>query len=213
MHSQADESVMTNQHKQTELMPEEAMDQIRRAYEARDHELRQKFNRSLSFQDAMDDRWERAKRLGFGKGTSIYNSANIFGEVRVGVNTWIGPNVILEGVGGGITIGDTVSISSGVHIYTHNTVAWSLTGGKIEAQQAPVSIGDRNYIGSQSIISAGINIGDGCVIAANTFVNANVASGDVVGGTPGRRLGHVEFRDNVPFIVYDSGKVTSLTNE
>ncbi|MBL4722063.1 MAG: acyltransferase [Alphaproteobacteria bacterium] len=189
------------------------MDQIRGAYETRDQELRQKFNRSLSFQDAMDDRWERAKRLGFGDGTSIYNSATIFGDVHVGRKTWIGPYVILEGVGGGITIGDTCSISSGVHIYTHNTIAWALSGGEIETQQAPVSIGDRNYIGSQSVIAAGVRIGDGCVIAANSFVNADVASGTVVGGTPARVLGRVEFRDKIPVIVYDNGKVTSLTNE
>jgi acetyltransferase-like isoleucine patch superfamily enzyme len=195
------------------MTPEEVMDQIRAAYEARDRKLRHDFDRSLPFQDAMDDRWERAKRLGFGEGASIYNSATIFGDVRVGVNTWIGPNVILEGVGGGITIGDTVSISSGVHVYTHNTIAWSLTGGEMEAQQAPVSIGDRNYIGSQSVIAAGVEIGDGCVIAANSFVNTNVSDGEIVGGTPARRLGHVEFSDNIPVLVYDSGKVTSLTNE
>jgi acetyltransferase-like isoleucine patch superfamily enzyme len=195
------------------MTPEETMDQIRAAYEARDRELRGEFNRSLPFQDAMDDRWKRAQRLGFGDGTSIYNSATIFGDVRVGANTWIGPNVILEGVGGGITIGDTVSISSGVHVYTHNTVAWSLTGGELDAQQAPVTIGSRTYIGSQSIIAAGAEIGDGCVIAANSFVNRNVSSGEVFGGTPARRLGHVEFRNKIPVLVYDNGKVTSLTNE
>lgn len=202
-----------NDKTSTADLPNVTMDLIREAYALRDQELRESFNRSLPFQDAMDDRWKRAQRLGFGEGTSIYNSATVFGDVSVGKNTWIGPNVILEGVGGGITIGDTVSISSGVYVFTHNTVAWSLSGGKFGAQQAPVTIGSRTYIGSQSIIAGGVIIGDGCVVAANSFVNVDVAAGEVFGGTPAKRLGYVEFRGEVPVLVYDTGKVTQLIND
>jgi len=52
-------------------------------YEDRDKELREQFRRSLPFQDAMFDRWERARLLGFEEGVSIYNSALVFGDVRV----------------------------------------------------------------------------------------------------------------------------------
>src|SRR5207247_1867240 len=49
----------------------------------RDEELTRTFNRSLPFGDAMFDRWERARRLGFGDRASIYDSALVFGPVEV----------------------------------------------------------------------------------------------------------------------------------
>src|ERR1019366_8652869 len=67
-------------------------------------------NRSLPFADLLFDRWERAKMLGFGEGTSVYDSTHVFGDVQVGKNTWIGPFTILDG-SGGLTIGDNCSIS------------------------------------------------------------------------------------------------------
>lgn len=59
----------------------------------------EELNRSLPFADLLFDRWERAKMLGFGEGTSVYDSAYIFGDVKVGKNTWIGPFTILDGSG------------------------------------------------------------------------------------------------------------------
>lgn len=183
---------------------------MREAYAARDRELRDRFARSLPFQDAMFDRWERARVLGFGAGASIYNSAIVFADVRVGDGTWIGPYVLLDGSGGGIEIGSTCSISSGVQVFTHDTISWALSGGILEPRQAPVRIANRCYIGSQSVIAAGVTIGEGCVIAANSFVNADVEPGTIAGGTPARRMGRVEFRDNAPILVFDSGKRTYL---
>ena len=60
----------------------------------------QNYNRMLPFGDYLIDRWEKAKFLGFGEGTSIYDNVLVIGDVKVGKNTWIGPNVILDGSGG-----------------------------------------------------------------------------------------------------------------
>ena len=73
------------------LTPERFAELLRVCYEAGDERLRRDHQRSLPFQDALSDRWERARRLGFGEGSSIYNSAAVFGDVRVGRKTWIGP--------------------------------------------------------------------------------------------------------------------------
>ena len=161
-------------------------------YFEREAELKQKFDRSLPFCDALFDRWERARRLNFGEGTSIYNSSIVFGEVKVGLNTWIGPYTILDGSGGGIIIGDYCSVSSGVHIYTHDTVLWALSGGKLSKHTGPVHIGNCVYIGSQCVIATGVRIGMRCVIAANSFVNHDVPDGTIVGGSPAEVIGQVE---------------------
>ena len=63
-------------------------------------EKKKKFNRHVSIQDLLSDRWETANFYGFGEGTSCYNNVLIIGDVKVGKNTWIGPNVILDGTGG-----------------------------------------------------------------------------------------------------------------
>jgi acetyltransferase-like isoleucine patch superfamily enzyme len=177
---------------------------LRACYETRDDQLRREHGRSLPFQDAVFDRWERARRLGFGDGVSIYNSAAVFGDVRVGRNTWIGPNTLLDGSGGGLEIGAFCSISAGVQIYTHDTVLWALSAGVLPRAQAPVRIGDCVYVGSQSIIAAGVTIGVRCVVAANTFVNDDVPDRTVVGGSPGRRIGEVIGEADQVRILFDA---------
>ena len=94
-------------------------------------------------------------------------------DVRVGANTWIGPFVMLDGRGG-IQIGEWCSVSTGVHIYTHDTARWSLTGGRADFDVAPVSVGDRTYLGSQAIILPGSTIGDHCVVGAGSLVNCDL---------------------------------------
>jgi hypothetical protein len=59
------------------MTPERFAELLRASYLAADERLRAEFQRSLSFQDAMFDRWERARRLGFAPDTSIYNSAAV----------------------------------------------------------------------------------------------------------------------------------------
>lgn len=166
-----------------------ALEDVRLAREA---ELKARYDRSLPFADGLFDRWERARRLGFAEGASIYDSACVFGDVSVGAQTWIGPWVMLDGSGGGIRIGATCSIIAGVQIYTHDTVHWALSGGKAKRREAAVSIGDRVYVGSQSIIGRGVAVGDMCVIAANSFVNRDIAPRSIVAGTPAKAIGRVE---------------------
>lgn len=175
---------------------------IMRAYLRRERELKEKFHRSLSFQDAMFDRWERAKRLGFEHGASIYNSALVYGEVKVGSDTWIGPNALLDGIGGGIKIGSSCAISAGTQIYTHHNVNRFLSGGRLPAYKGPVEIGDNCFISSQTIIDPNIRIGDCCLVAANSFVNRSFGSHAIVAGTPARQIGRVEVLDDNVILHY-----------
>lgn len=164
---------------------------LRELYREQDQRTRAEYKRSLPLADGLHDRWERARSLGFGEGASIYHSAHVFGEVEVGAHSWIGPNVMLDGSGGRLTIGSYCSVSAGVHFYTHDTVRWALSGGKLPYRTAPITVGDNVYIGAQSVIAAGVKVGDRCLISANSLVIDDVPARTVVGGTPAKPIGLV----------------------
>lgn len=165
--------------------PSGLLDALRSLWRDRLRSVRAQWNRGLPLADYVVDRWERARLLGFGDGTSIYDSALVIGNVSVGSKTWIGPNTVLDG-SGGLVIGDYCSISAGVQIYTHDTVAWATTGGIEPSVRLPVQIGNRCYIGPNTVVARGVMIGDGAVIGAMSFVNADVPAGAKAWGCPAR---------------------------
>ena len=147
--------------------------------------------RRVSFGDLVTDRWENAREYGFGEGSSCYDNVLILGDVRVGSHTWIGPNVILDGSGHGLTIGSHCSISAGVHIYTHNTVRRSVTMGQEDVDYAPTVIGDGVYVGPNAVVAMGVTIGDSAVIGAMSLVNRNIPARKTAWGCPARIVGDV----------------------
>jgi len=150
-----------------------------------------RWHRSLPFPDELFDRWERARQLGFGDKTSIYQDSYVYGDVKVGANTWIGPSTILDGTGR-LVIGDYCSISAGVQIYTHDTVRWAVSGGRAPYEHAPVTIHDCCHIGANSVIGRGVTVGPHAVIGALSFVNADVPPRSVAVGVPARVIGTVD---------------------
>lgn len=159
------------------------------------------FNRSLPFSETLFDRWERAKKLGFGNNSSIYDSALVFGDAKVGANVWIGPNTIIDG-SGGLTIGDFCTISVGVHIYTHDNVKQTLTSGRLPIERAPVQIGNNVYIAPNAVIAKGVTIGSFSVIGAYAFVNKDVPENSIVMGQPAKLVGTVSFENGMPVFSY-----------
>jgi len=162
--------------------------QLRAFWLERRGEVHTQFNRSLPFADYVVDRWEKAKELGFGQGTSVYDSVLVVGDVTVGCNTWIGPFVVLDG-SGGLQIGSHCSISAGVQVYTHDTVEWALSGGQAASELAPTRIGDNCYVGPHTVIAKGVTIGNGCAIGANSLVLHDIPAGSKAFGTPCRVVG------------------------
>lgn len=158
---------------------------LKKIFQFKRNKLRHQYNRILPVNELFTDRWEKAKYLGFGDGTSVYDSATIFGNVEVGENTWIGPFTILDG-SGGLQIGSNCSISAGVQIYSHDTVAWAVSGGQAPYEYAAVTIEDNCYIGPNTIISKGVHLKKGTVVGANSFVNKSFVAGVKIGGSPAK---------------------------
>lgn len=163
-------------------------------------EIKKKWDRVLPFNELISDRWEKAQFLNGLSGSSIYDNSYIFGKVSIGKNTWIGPYTILDGSGGKLSIGNFCSISSGVQIYTHNTVKWAVSGGKGDYEKKSIRIGDNCYIGPNSVISMGCSIGKGSVIGTLSFVNTKIPPYSIAFGAPAKIVGKVKVKGkNVEF--------------
>jgi acetyltransferase-like isoleucine patch superfamily enzyme len=152
----------------------------------------QRYGRCLPFGDAVGDRWERARhlanepRVSIGNDVSIYDSAVLFfgSGLSIGDGTWIGPHVVLDGALAQLSIGAYVSVSAGVQIYTHDSVAWALTRGSAPYASRPTTIGSHCHIGPNAVIYSGVTIGDGSLIGANSVVTKDVPPGTWVSGVP-----------------------------
>ena len=168
-------------------MVTDLLEQLRALWRSRRSAVDARYHRTLPFGDYVVDRWEKARALGFGEGASIYDSALVIGTVEVGHQTWIGPGVVLDG-SGGLSIGAYCSISAGVQIYSHDSVAWATSGGEAAIARAPTRIGDRCYIGPNSVVAKGVTIGDGCVVGAGSVVLADLPPGSRAAGAPCRIL-------------------------
>jgi acetyltransferase-like isoleucine patch superfamily enzyme len=166
-------------------------------------DVRERWQRDLPFEELLFDRWERARELGFGEGSSIYHSSHVFGDVRVGRDTWIGPFTILDG-SGGLTIGDNCSISSGVQIYSHDTVEWAVSGGALPYRRAPVSIGSCCYLGPGTVVAKGVSVGEHSVVGVGSFVNRDVPAYSIAVGVPCRVVGRVRLEDGTVTLEYEA---------
>jgi len=109
-------------------------------------------------------------------------------NITFGEDVWIGYFTLIDG-SAPLTIGSKVAISSGVHIYTHDTsfqkaldIPRKPDGSHVH--RAPVTIGNNVQIGANSVILPGVTIGDNVVIGAGSVVNKNIPSNSVAVGNP-----------------------------
>jgi len=158
-----------------------------KAYKWLQKQKRVKFDRYLPLNELLIDRSKKAELLKFGTGTTIHDSSHVYGDVTVGENTWIGPFTILDG-SGDLSIGSNCSISSGVQIYTHDTIKWAVSGGESPYEYGKVVVENNCYIGPNSIIVKGVILKSGTIVGANSFVNKSFPQGSKIAGNPAKQI-------------------------
>jgi acetyltransferase-like isoleucine patch superfamily enzyme len=87
-----------------------------------------------------------------------------------------------------ITIGDDVTITLAT-ILVHDDAPVLFCGKRLVS---PVTIGNRVFIGARSVILAGVNIGNDCILAAGSVATKNIPSGGVYAGNPARFIRSIE---------------------
>ncbi len=115
----------------------------------------------------------------------------IIGEPEIGPGTWIGAFTVLDG-SGGLRIGAGCDVSCGVQVYTHNTARRCVSGrAHPDVDRAPVTIGDRVFLGANAVVLMGVTIGDEAVIGAGAVVTKDVPARTMVAGVPARPVADV----------------------
>lgn len=101
--------------------------------------------------------------------------------------------------GGECIIGDFAGISSGVRIFTgdEDYKGGCLTNPTVPApyripKRSFVKIGKHALVGANSVILAGVTIGEGCSIGAGTIVREDTEPWGIYVGNPARRIGDRE---------------------
>ena len=148
-------------------------------------ETRKRWDRILPWDEMLLDRWEKARQLGFGEGTSSYEHSFVIGKPRIGKGVWIGFFTLLD-ASGGLEIGDGCDISVGVQIYSHTTHARCASGRKLGIIKKPTKIGKHVFIGPNSVVLAGVRIGEHSVIGAGSVVTGDIPAYSVAAGVPAR---------------------------
>ena len=107
-----------------------------------------------------------------------------FGKnITVGNNVFINSDCKFQDQGG-ITIDDGALIGHGDVLATLNH---DMDPEKRQQlHPAPIHIGKRVWIGANATVTAGVTIGDNCVVAAGAVVTKDVPANGVVGGVPAR---------------------------
>jgi 2,3,4,5-tetrahydropyridine-2,6-dicarboxylate N-succinyltransferase len=102
----------------------------------------------------------------------------------VNIGAWVGPNTMVDTWA---TVGSCAQIGAGVHLAGGVGV-----GGVLEPVQArPVIVEDGAFIGSRCILTEGVLIGEGAVLAPNVSLTGSVPVIDVTGPQPVEHRGYV----------------------
>ena len=108
-----------------------------------------------------------------------------------GQNIKIGKNVFINACcqfqdHGGVSIGDGCQIG-------HNVVFATLNHGILPEERkytipAAITLGKNVWVGSNSTILQGVNIGDNAIVAAGAVVVKDVPANTIVGGVPAKEI-------------------------
>ena len=123
----------------------------------------------------------------------IHSSAVIIGNVIIGKNVYIGPNAVLRGDWGLIQIEDGCNVQENcvIHMFPGTTVhleenAHVGHGAIIHG----ATLGRNCLIGMNSVIMDDVELGDGCIVGALSFLKAGSvwAERGLIVGNPAKRI-------------------------
>lgn len=122
-----------------------------------------------------------------GSYTKVVGPVICTGRLTIGKNCWIGTGLTIHG-NGDVIIGNNVDIGPEVTFITGSHLI-----GKSEHRAGlglkfAIEVGNGCWIGSKSILTNTITIGNGTVIAAGAVVCKDVSPNVLIGGVPAKTI-------------------------
>ena len=112
-------------------------------------------------------------------------------KLKIGDCVWLGAGTYLHNLLE-ITIGSNTSVSHQVFI---STGGHDIKSSSFPFKNAPVVIGSSVWIASRSTILAGVEVGDGSVVAAGSVVTKSIPPWQVVAGCPAKAISSREIEN------------------
>jgi acetyltransferase-like isoleucine patch superfamily enzyme len=131
----------------------------------------------------------------FGKLLRTLNICRLrFAGAKIGRNTMISLRSKIDTRRGKVIIGNNSLITYGCVIVSHDASAKIRKDGK--SGKGVVKIGNRVYLGVNSIVLPNVIIGDGSVIGAGSIVTKDIPPGVIAVGNPARVIKRIGDSDN-----------------
>lgn len=108
------------------------------------------------------------------------NGLEVGNHVYIGFNSYLGQGEI--SLDNEVLIGNFVSITASNHLRKNNSYRF----GGFEAKK--ICIGTGTWLGANSCILAGVQIGSGCLVAAGSVVTKDFGDNVVIGGVPAKTI-------------------------
>jgi maltose O-acetyltransferase len=106
-------------------------------------------------------------------------------NLRIGRNSAIGRNCVLDARGAGIRIGQNVNIGSYSRLQPGKHL---IDDPDFTSEGGAIVVGDRAWIAEGATVVGSVNIGEGAVVAAGAVVTKDVDPYMVVGGVPAQPI-------------------------
>jgi carbonic anhydrase/acetyltransferase-like protein (isoleucine patch superfamily) len=141
--------------------------------------------------------WElEGKRPTLGKGTFVFPTADVIGDVVIGENCYIGPGARIRGDYGSIRIGNGTAVEENVVIHARPGDR-TVIGNDVTIGHGAIihnaTIEDRAVIGMGAIVSDWAKVGVWAVVAEGALVKnrQDIPSGRIAVGIPAKEIGDV----------------------
>lgn len=108
-------------------------------------------------------------------------------NISVGQGTFINYDCFLDTFAA-ITIGTNCNLAMQVALVTSTHVLGPQTKRGEALEGKPISIGDGCWLGARVMVLPGVQIAEGCVIAAGALVTGDCAANGLYAGVPARRI-------------------------
>jgi acetyltransferase-like isoleucine patch superfamily enzyme len=119
--------------------------------------------------------------------TIIIRGSHCF--ISIGKNTTFGGiRIVNVGSNCAITIGEGCLFADNIELWASDTHSIYNEKNEIINHEAPVTIGDKVWVGSHVVILKGVSVGDGSIIGMGTMVTKDIPENVISVGNPNRTV-------------------------